>query len=291
MNLAQSQLDQVVGGFPDAAGGAVPGPSRRGTRFPILFLVDTSGSTGFDPQTGGAGPGADIHRITTAIEGLFRNLRYPTDGSDLAAEQDNIDVALITYNSVLRVERPWTMASQLDPTIGPFRADGGTSTGAALTYALGYIGHRIRYYLGQNIKHGRPTIIHFTDGAPTDMTPGDVLWHAVQARLHKVSPLNDPEKRFATVRHLIAANGADPLRSQHALGGGLVGTGLDLLSQLSGAKTTLALDDHPDVVGELVEFMTTFVEGVTNIFGSHEGDTDAATDNALEDLKHIKRAA
>jgi uncharacterized protein YegL len=291
MNLAQTALDQALGGFPDSTKGAVPSPSRRGTRFPMLFLIDTSGSTGFDPQTGGDGPGADIHRINTAIEGMFRNLRYPTDGTDLAAEQDNIDVSLITYNDSLRVEVPWTMATQLDPNLVPFKADGGTRTGAALGYGLGYIGHRIRYYIGQNIKHGRPTIIHFTDGAPTDMTPGDANWKAVQARLHKVSPLNDPEKRFAVIRHLIAANGADPLRSQLVLGGGLTGTGLQVLSQLSGAKSTLALEDHPDLVGELVEFMTTFVEGVTNIFGSHEADPDEVTDTALQDLTHIKRCA
>lgn len=291
MNLSQTAIDQSQGAFPDSTKGAVPAPSRRGTRFPILFLIDTSGSTGFDPQTGGDGPGADIHRINAALQGLLRNLRYPTEGTDLAAEQDNIDVAIITYNDNLRVELPWTMATQLDPNLAPFKADGGTRTGAALQYALGYIGHRVRYYISQNIKHGRPTILHFTDGAPTDMEPGDTAWQACQSRLFKVNPQNDPEKRFAVIRHLIAANGADPLRSVLGLGGGLNGTGLDLLGQLSGPKSALTLEDHPDLLGELVEFMTTFVEGVTNIFGSHEPDPDEVTDQAVQDLKHIKRAA
>lgn len=288
-NIAQSVLDQTQGGFPDIFGGTVPAPSRRGTRFPMLFLVDVSGSMGLDYQVGGPGPDADIHRINKAIQGLFQTLRYPTDGTDLAAEQDNIDVTLITYNDGLRVVVPWTMATNLDPNLKPFTADGGTRTGAALKYALGYIGHRLRYYHQNNIKHGRPTIMHFTDGDPTDMEPGDVTWKEVQAALYKVSPVNDPEKRFATVRHLIAANGADPMKAKFQLPGGSVGSGLQVLSQLSGDKTTLILEDHPDLLGELVEFMTSFVEGVTNIFGSHEPDPDEITDDALENLDHIKR--
>jgi len=290
-NIAQTVISQAQGGFPDSTKGAVPAPSQRGTRFPILFLVDTSGSTGFDPQTQSDGPGADIHRINAAIQGLFRNLRYPTDGTDLAAEQENIDVSLITYYDSLRVEVPWTIATQLDPAVSPFKASGGTKTGAALQYALGYIGHRIRYCIANNIKHGRPTILHFTDGAPTDMLPGDTTWQAVQSRLFKVTPKTDPEKQFAVIRHLISANGADPLRSQFQLPGGGVTTGLNLLGQLSGPKSTLVLDDHPDVIGELVEFMTTFVEGVTNIFGSHEPDPSEVTDDALQNLNHIKRTS
>lgn len=291
MNIAQTALDQSQGTFPDSTRGAVPAPSRRGTRFPMLFLIDTSGSTGHDPQTNGEGPGADIHRINSAIQGLLRNLRYPTEGSDLAAEQDNIDVAIVSYNDGVRVELPWTMATQLDPNLAPLKSHGGTKTGAALKYALGYIGHRIRYYISQNIKHGRPTVLHFTDGVPTDMAPGDATWQAVQASLFKVNPQNDPEKRFAVIRHLIAANGADPLRTAISLGGGLNGTGLQLLSQLSGPASTLTLEDHPDLLGELVEFMTTFVEGVTNIFGSHEPDIDEITDAAVQDLTTIKRAS
>ena len=283
-------MAQAPASFPDSTKGAVPGPSRRGTRFPMLFLVDTSGSSGVDftSQTIN-GPDADIHRINAAVQGLFRNLRYPTSGSDLAAEQDNIDVSLITYNDNLRVEVPWTMATQLDPAITPFTAQDGTRTGAALQYALGYIGHRLRYYITQNIKHGRPTIIHFTDGAPTDMTPGDAMWQAVQSRLFKVNPQNDPEKRFAVIRHMIADNGANPVRAAFQLSNGTTATGLDVLSQLSGPKSTLALSDHPELLDELVEFMTTFVEGVTNIFGSHEPDPDDVTDSALENLSHIKR--
>jgi uncharacterized protein YegL len=288
-NLSQGVLDQAQDGFPDGFSGTVPAPSRRGTRFPMLFLVDTSGSTGWDPVVQGPGPNADIHRINGAIQGLFRNLRYPADGSDLAAEQDNIDIALITYNTSYRVHVPWTMATQLDPNLTPFNPDGGTSTGAALKYGLGYIGHRLRYYRQNNIKHGRPTVFHFTDGAPTDMAPGDATWQAVQAALYKVSPLNDPERRFATVRHLISANGADPVQTQLQVGGGTIGTGVTMLSELSGQKSTLVLEDHPDLLAELVEFMTTFVEGVTSIFGANEADPDEVTDAALDNLGHIRR--
>ncbi|MBU2532103.1 MAG: VWA domain-containing protein [Alphaproteobacteria bacterium] len=290
-NIAQSVMDQTPDAFPDITGGAVPAPSQRGTRFPILFLIDTSGSTGHDPQTNGPGPGADIHRINAAVQGIFRNLRYPPSGTDLAAEQENIDISLISYNSRYRVNVPWTMATQLDPNIAPLQPDGVTCTGAALTYALGYIGHRIRYYTANNIRYGRPTLMHFTDGQPTDMAPGDATWKAVQAALYRVSPLNDPENRFAVIRHLVAANGNNPLTAQLKLGNGSVGTGLSLLAELSGERSALVLEDHPDLLNELVEFVTTFVSGVTNIFGQHDPDPDEVTDDALQNLDHIKRSA
>jgi uncharacterized protein YegL len=292
-NLSQSLMDQTPDAFPDLTdgGGHVPAASQRGTRFPIMLLVDTSGSTGYDPQTGGDGPGADIHRINAAIQGIFQNLRYPTSGTDLAAEQENIDVCLISYNSRYRVNVPWTMATQLDPNIAPLKADGGTHTGAALTYALGYIGHRIRYYSANNINYGRPTLLHFTDGQPTDMAPGDATWTAIQAALYRVSPLNDPENRFAVIRHLVAGNGNNPLTTQLPLANGSIGTGLSLLAELSGERTALVLEDHPDLLNELVEFVTTFISGVTNIFGADELDPDAVTDDAIQNLERIHHAA
>ena len=286
--LSQSASGSAPPSFPDGTGGAVPAPSRRGTRHPILFLIDTSGSTGFDFQANGPGPDADIHRIHKVVQSTFRNLRYPTAGTDLETEQENIDVSLITYNDGYKVHVPWTMATNIDANIPPFDADGGTRTGAALQYALGYIGHRLRYYNSSNLKHGRPIILHYTDGAPTDMQPGDPTWQAVQARLHRLNP--DPERRFATVRHLIAANGMAADKLQQHLGWATSDNGIELLSKLSGLKSTLALDNHPDVVGDMVEFITAFIEGVTQIFGAHEPDHDEVTDNALANSTHIKPA-
>ena len=51
--------------------GSVPPPAMRYTRYPFLFLVDTSGSTGFDHQAQGLGPQADIHQINRAIQGML----------------------------------------------------------------------------------------------------------------------------------------------------------------------------------------------------------------------------
>ena len=126
---------------------------------------------------------------------------------------------------------------------------------------------------------------------PDKETVGDAAWNEVQTSLFRANGHNDPEKRFAVIRHMIAANGVDPIRAQNGLAGGNVGTGLQMLSDLSGPNSTLALEDHPDVVSDLVEFMTAFVDGVTQIFGSAEADFDAITDEAVENLNHIKKVA
>lgn len=282
--LAQSVLGQPPA-FPDVTGGAVPVAARRGKRHPILFLIDTSGSTGSTFRGGDA----DIDHIHKIVTGTFRNLRYPASGSDLEAVHGDIDASLITYSDPYKVVVPWTMATNLDPDLRPFVADGGTSTGAALQYGLGYIGHRLRYYKSANISHSRPLLLHYTDGAPTDMKPGSPEWQNIQSRLARLNP--DPERRFATIRHLISANGAAVDRYASLAGASTAANGIELLSQLSGPRSVLALDSHPDLVIESIDLLTNIIEGVTNIFGAYEPDPDEIVRDAVQDLKHIKPIA
>jgi uncharacterized protein YegL len=227
--------------FPDATGGAVPSRIAARKRFPVLFLVDVSGSTGDDPENPHipSGPNADIHRLNRVITQTLQTLRTPTPGTDLANQQSSLDICLMTYSDSYKVIIPWTVASNLNPNIAPFTTEGSTHTAKALNYPLGYMKHRLRYYRSQNLKSGRPIILHFTDGAPTDMKPGEPAWEAVKTQLKNLTP--DVETRHVDVRHLITANGADPKRSNVLLPDGTSTTGLNMLALLSGDKAGLPL--------------------------------------------------
>lgn len=274
--------------FPTSDNNIVPPPMKRHTRFPILILIDTSGSTGIDEQTQTIdGPGADIHRINSTVRNVLTHLRYPDAGSSIYDKIDNIDLAVMTYNSKYNVEMPWSICANIDPMIGPFVAGGGTATHAAMSYAIRYIGDQVRFYNRNNLKYGRATILHITDGEPQDMMPGDAKWLELQESLGKLtSP--DPKKIATDVRHLISANGHDPHRARAELNGRKV-TGFELLSMLSGDASVFKIDDHPDIIGELVEFITVLVEHATKIFGSSV-EAQAAEDEITNELgDKIKR--
>lgn len=270
--------------------GNVPPPAMRYTRYPFLFLVDTSGSTGFDHQAQGLGPQADIHQINRAIQGMLGKLRYP-ETDELKSVHEGLEVCVVTYNSRYDIELPWTRAPDLNPSLHDFVPDGMTHTYAALTFAFGYIADRLRYYRDQNLKFGRPYVLHFTDGAPTDMKPGDAYWKEIQSRISNlIGTAGDPEKKLVDLRHMVTHNAVDPTRSQIKLDANRCVTGFELLTELSGKKSAFALDDHPDMVTELVDFVTQIIIDITTSFGASEADPDDITQDAARNAKHIKSA-
>lgn len=276
--------------LPPASGGTVPKPSQHNVRFPILLLIDVSGSTGYDAQVHGPGPGADIHRINTMVTGILNHLRYPDQGSDLAAEQENIDVSVLTYSSDVHVIVPWTAAHQLKidhQSLEPLTL---TNTYKGLMYAIAYIGKQLRSYNANNMEHGIPSIYHITDGVPTDMKPGDPNWNKIKPILNKFGGGGAAEaKTYVNIAHLVAANGCDPNRADVKDSNGRPITGLEILGMLSGPKITLRMADHPDIVKELVNFVVQHITSYTTLFGSSDDVTfESISEEALSGAKHIK---
>ena len=191
----------------------IPAAVTRKTRFPILILVDISGSTNFDPVAGAGGPNADIHRINASIQKLISMLRSPPHGTPLAINRECIDVSILTYSNDVDVNLPWTKADDLPPMVPPFTPQLGTETGKAILFSISYALKHWKRLKDQNIKCGMPNIFHITDGAPTDMQPGSVMWTEVQTHLARMSP--NAEKKYVALKSFVTANGCDALSLIH----------------------------------------------------------------------------
>lgn len=240
----------------------IPAPATRKTRFPIVILIDISGSTGVDPS-GAGGANADIHRINNAIQALISMLRAPPAGTPLADNRDCIDVAVLTYSEDVGVNLPWTPAAQLPPMIPAFTPQTGTRTGRAILFAISYA---LKHYVNlkrQNIKCGMPNIFHITDGAPTDMAPGSPIWIEVQANLARMSP--NVEKKYVALKSFVTANGCDLNTGGLELPDGRRMSGLDIMAQLSNGAETFELSNTEDAFHDMVQLATVLISHATEL--------------------------
>lgn len=241
---------------------SIPDGATRKTRFPIVLLVDISGSTSHDP-TGAGGANADIHRINNAIQKIISMLRSPPAGSPLADNRDSIDVTILTYSNDVEINLPWTPAEQLPPMIPPFTPRLLTHTGEAILFAISYA---LKHYVklrNHNIKCGMPNIFHITDGAPTDMEPGTPLWAEVQANLARMSP--NPEKKYIALKSFITANGCDVNSGGSQLSNGQYVTGLELMGQLANGAETYELANSEDAFHDMVQLFTVLITHATQL--------------------------
>ena len=108
--MSQAANSIINGGI---AGGFVPVKNRHLRRFPFLFLVDVSGSTG-------VGNPPDIDKINEAVPELLAALRKPPAGSELAMQVDSIDVCLVTYSDTPQLVIDWCVATSLQTSVRPF---------------------------------------------------------------------------------------------------------------------------------------------------------------------------
>lgn len=240
----------------------IPAAATRKTRFPILVLVDISGSTGFDPS-GAGGPNADIHRINNSMQKIISMLRSPPAGTPLADNRDCIDLAILTYSNNVDVNLPWTPADNLPPMIPPFSPQGGTETGKAILFGISYA---LKHYVklkNQNIKCGMPNIFHITDGAPTDMQPGSPIWTEVQTNLARMSP--NVEKKYIALKSFITANGCDLNSGGTTLADGRSVTGLQLMGELANGADTFELSNSEDAFHDMVQLVTVLITHATQL--------------------------
>lgn len=263
-----------AGGLPN---GQIPDPLKHKKRFPFLFLIDISGSTG----QGGAN--ADIHAINQSLGQIFDTLKNPPPSSPLADQVDQIDVSVVTYSDNPHIEVDWTMCNGL-PVSTNFTPLQGTRTALAFEFALAHIHKRLDYYRDPNnrIPSGLPHIIHITDGAPTDMRPGDARWVAIAERLGRVMGTNNPEaKQQAEVLHFISPNGCrlHPINQHLVDETGAPMTGQQALAKLSGKKSVYEISQGvattPDLVKLITVVMTT-ISAFANKTKAHDIAKDAA---------------
>lgn len=257
------------------------------TRYPVLLLIDVSGSTAHDPIHGDNGPNADIHRINGAIQKIIALLRTPPSGTPIYNNRDNIDLAILTYSHAVTVNLPWTPAAQLPAMIAPFGPQTVTATGKALLFAVDYGLQHYRAVRQQNVNCGLPNIFHITDGCPTDMHPGSPMWGNVQKRLAQLSPSDKLENRYMAIKNIVAANGCDPNSASGTmeLPNGDTITGLQLMTQLAKGSKTFQLDNTQDAFDELVELVTVLIEHTTTLIAGRTGGQSAEPEFVG---KHIK---
>ncbi len=266
--MSTSPFTFALDALANLGGPAIPDVDTADPRFPFTFLVDTSFSTGMIEN--GV---ADIDKINDALGHLIRKLKYPQPGSPLAQVHDQIDLMLIAYASAPTVVVDWCKAPDLPDQLPIFQASGGTAMGAALDMALDKTLARQRRYKEQGLPRcGLPHIFNLTDGSPTDVQIGDLLWTTIEQKLAKAA--SDPAKKSLVCRHLIAPNGYSG-----------AGAGANKISQWFGANAIVPLDQGSDNFSNMIELV---VKSITTL--SQPG---ADPETALKVLasKGVSRAA
>lgn len=133
-----------------------------------VLLIDTSGSMS----------GPSIREINEGLK-LFKN---EVLNDNLARKR--VDLAVVTFggSNEVNVISPFGPIENFDPPI--LVAHGGTPLGKGILKAIELVEERKREYKSKGIDYYRPWIFMMTDGAPTDMTPGDPMWANVVDNVH-----------------------------------------------------------------------------------------------------------
>ena len=133
---------------------------------PVVLLLDISGSMGGDP--------------VKALNDGVRVCKEEVEKDDLAAKR--VDLAIITFGGTTHVVQDFTSIDDFEPSA--FSAGGGTPMGEAIKMGADLIELRKQQYKEQGIDYFRPWLFMITDGAPTDMRPGDATWDQVVNIVH-----------------------------------------------------------------------------------------------------------
>lgn len=268
------------------AGRLVPPKQAHLKRFPFVFVVDISSSTG------GGGANADIHAINRDLANCVDALRNPPAGSDLAKVKDQLDVTIITYSTAPKAIVEWEQPSNL-PVSFNFQPSGCTETGAALSLAIDMISARLDqlHQPGQKIKSGTPHIFHITDGEPTDMKPGTPVWDRVAARIQRFTTGANPELSRPILLHFISPNGCR-VNSQTSMKdeNGQAISGQQALAKLSGAKTVIELTQGAGSMPAMVKAITMIITTVSSINPSRSA-VDVIQDEANKSNGALKTTA
>src|ERR1019366_7984381 len=139
-----------------------------------VLLLDTSGSMA----------GEKIAHLNEAL----KSFKEETLKDDLARKR--VDLAVLAFGGSVQLMQDFCSVEDFEPPV--LSAGGGTPLGEAILKAADMLEERKRQYKQQGIEIGRPWIFLLTDGAPTDMEPGDSTWNQVATRVHA----GEAEKKF-----------------------------------------------------------------------------------------------
>jgi uncharacterized protein YegL len=128
-----------------------------------VLLLDISGSMA----------GEKIALLNEAL----KSFKEETLKDDLARKR--MDLAVITFGGSVQLRQDFCSIEDFEPPV--LSAGGGTPLGEAILKAAVILEERKRQYKHQGIDYYRPWIFLLTDGAPTDMEPGDITWNQVAA--------------------------------------------------------------------------------------------------------------
>ena len=250
MSIATQMITDLAGP------GFVPPALAARKRYPFVFVIDVSGSTGSMPDP-------DIHHINKAIAQLLQTLRQPTPSSELQKQKDSLDICIIAYSATPRVIQPWSIVDNLPTALKPLTPESSTGTGAAIELALQQISERLRFYKdpANQLGSGMPHIIHLTDGARTDMQPGDPRWDSIKQRLDNINGMSNPEKKSTAMLHFVSPKGCVTNSNQHV-------NGQQLLAALTGADTVFEMGREIASFEQLVLLITVAITSITRDFGS-----------------------
>lgn len=256
--------------------GTVPEKKKHLKRYPFVFLIDVSGSTGEPPDP-------DINHINAALSALLESLRKPAPSSALAQQVDMVDVSIVGYSDNAFEVLPWSTVENLPLSIPQLTPLNGTATGKGIEFALEEIAERLRHYRDEKIKSGMPHIIHLTDGAMNDTKPGDARWNAIVSRLSNLDGRANVEKRIATIVHFVSPKGC--VAGKIEVNGRKM-SGQELLAELSGVASVHEMGKELSTFEKLVKLITVVITRVTQNFGIQ--DSLARAKESIKDPKATK---
>lgn len=268
----------------DGSGGAaglVPEEEKHLTRYPFIFLVDVSASTGFGEAD------ADIHKINQALTDIFAKLRVPDADSELADRHRQVDVCVITYSDSPIVEIDWTTAPNL-PSSVMYEPRQATNTLKALVESFALIQARLKYYRdpSNNIPSpGLAHIFHITDGAPTDLPINSPDWHAVRKHLANLAHGKSGERRDAVILHFVAPNGCRITDFAPVDETGKQITGQEYLARLSKPQSVYRLTEGAEAFKDLITLVTHVITKVTQVFAYDPSTALSEAKNLIENSK------
>lgn len=142
---------------------------------PVVLILDVSYSMSADDKIGQ----------------LNKGLKYFVDdvmSDDLALKR--LDLAIVTFGSSVNVAQDFTTVEGYQPPT--LRVTGATPMGEAILKAMDMVEARKQTYKDNGTDYYRPWLFLITDGAPTDMEPGDARWNEVTGRIRS----GEDEARF-----------------------------------------------------------------------------------------------
>jgi len=140
----------------------------------VVLLLDISGSM--------QGEKIDLlsEGLRTFKDEIAGNEQKGIKRDDLASKR--VDLAVVTFGNGVNVIHDFSGVDEFEPPT--LTAEGSTPMGEAILKGIDLIENRKQEYKAKGVDYYRPWLFLLTDGQPTDMQPGDSMWHNVVKSVH-----------------------------------------------------------------------------------------------------------